>query len=226
VDSFKPRGVDNVIEDQGRVTSWDMENDAFAALAELQKDKRIDPERIGVMGMSKGGLVAQNSAFTIRRRARQTGMLAFAAHVAIVPDCGAQFRNVETTGRPIFYMLAELDDYASPPKRCIEYSERIKAAGNPNVEVKVYKGARHGWETLGPVSYMEKAENYSKCFAIIEDDGDRTFSATGQRVAAQEVLRWMKKNCVVHGAHSGGGTEKLKRNATDDLIAFLNRNGL
>ena len=65
IDSFKPRGLRNVISNQSLVSSWDMENDAFAALAELQKDERIDPSRIGIMGLSKGGLVAQNAAFMI-----------------------------------------------------------------------------------------------------------------------------------------------------------------
>ena len=100
VDSFKPRGVRNVVSNQNLVTSWLMENDAFAALAELQKDKRIDAVHIGIMGVSKGGLVAENAAFTIRRDLRRTGKAAFAVHVPIVPDCTAQFRTVETTGRP------------------------------------------------------------------------------------------------------------------------------
>src|SRR5262245_48848146 len=38
VDSFGPRGVKNVIQDQSLVSSWDMENDAFAALKLLRND--------------------------------------------------------------------------------------------------------------------------------------------------------------------------------------------
>ena len=52
VDSFGPRGVKNVIQDQSLVTSWDMENDAFAALKLLRNDKRIDASHIGIMGVS------------------------------------------------------------------------------------------------------------------------------------------------------------------------------
>jgi dienelactone hydrolase len=128
VDSFKPRKISNIDEDQELVNSWAMENDAFAALAELRKDKRIDPNRIGIMGVSKGGLVAQNAAMLVRRELRRTGSLVFALHVPIVPDCVAQFRNAATTGRPTFYMLAELDDL-TPSKPCLEYADRIKTAG-------------------------------------------------------------------------------------------------
>jgi dienelactone hydrolase len=224
VDSFRPRGVGSVVAHQNLVTSWQMENDAFAALAMLRNDKRIDASKIGIMGASKGGLVAQNAAFTIRQQTRRTGTLAFAVHVPIVPDCNAQFRTAETTGKPIFYMLGELDDYTTS-KPCLEYAERIKSAGNANVAVKAYKGAHHNWEFVGPLIHMAKAENYSKCSAMIEDNGDRTMLPSNQRVGGWQLAQWMKENCIFHGAHYGGGTEKLKRQATDDLITFLKQNG-
>jgi dienelactone hydrolase len=61
VDSFRPRNISNVDENQSSLVHGP-ENDAFAALAELRRDKRIDPGRIGIMGVSKGGMVAQNAA--------------------------------------------------------------------------------------------------------------------------------------------------------------------
>jgi hypothetical protein len=75
---------------------------AFAALIALRNDKRIDGSHIGVMGVSKGGIVAQHSAISVRQKWRGTGDLAFAVHVPIVPDCAIQHRDVSTTGRPIF----------------------------------------------------------------------------------------------------------------------------
>ncbi len=224
VDSFAPRGVRNVDRDQRLVTSWDMENDAFAALAVLQKDPRIDPTRIGVMGVSKGGLVAHQSAILTRRTWRGTGTLAFAAHVAIVPYCVEQHRNVATTGKSIFFMLAELDE-PDPPKPCIEYAERIKAAGNPNITVKVYNGAHHNWEDTRPLSYFAEAQNNAKCVSVIEDNGDRTVAAGGQRIKGAEFSSWVLQNCTSWGFHVGGGTDQLKREATSDLVAFLKRNG-
>jgi dienelactone hydrolase len=224
VDSFKPRKIANIDENQALVSSWAMENDAFAALAELRKDKRIDPTRIGIMGVSKGGLVAQNAAMMVRRELRRTGGLTFALHVPIVPDCVAQFRNVATTGQPIFYMLAELDDL-TPSKPCLEYADRMKAAGNSKVTVKVYTGQYHAWELIGPVLHVKKIEDYSACAAMIEDNGDRTMKATNKIVGGWNVSKWSKQNCVVRGAHVGGGTEKQKKQATADLISFLKQNG-
>jgi dienelactone hydrolase len=226
VDSFGSRGVHNVIQNQSLVTSWDMENDAFAALAVLRKDKRIDPTRIGIMGLSKGASVAQNAAFTVRQNWRRTGDLAFAIHVAIAPDCAAQHRTAQTTGKPMLYMLAELDDY-NLAKPCTEYGERIKAAGNPDVALKIYRGAHHNWEYVHAVSLLARAENYSKCFAIIEDDGEYVMDAgKGPTfMKGADIFAWRRANCMSAGAHVGGGTEKLKRDATGDLITFLKEHG-
>jgi dienelactone hydrolase len=226
VGSFRPRGVTRVIEDQSLVTSWDMENDAFAALSVLRKDKRIDPTRIGIMGLSKGGLVAENSAFIVRQKWRNTGELAFSAHVAIAPDCAAQHSNASTTGKPIFYMLAELDDY-NLAKPCVEYVDRIKASGNPGVTLKVYKGAHHNWEDVRPVSLLARAENYSTCSAIIDDNGEWVMAAGKgpSLMKAADIYAWRRANCMTVGAHVGGGSEALKREASRDLLAFLRGHG-
>ena len=223
VDSFTPRKLSSISKDQSLLSSWAMENDAFAALAELKKDPRIDPNRIGIMGVSKGGIVAQNSAFLLRRNTRRTGNAAFALHVPIVPDCVTQqFRNVATTGAPIFYMIAELDDL-TPSKPCLEYIDRMKAAGNSNVSVKVYPGQHHGWELVGPVIYLKNTENYSACVSMIEDSGDYTIK--NKTIDKWHAGEWMKQNCVTRGVHVGGGTEKQKKQATADLISFLKQNG-
>ena len=62
------------------------------------------------------------------------------------------------------------DDY-TPAELAIEYAERMRGAGNDRIKVKVYGGAHHGWELLGPVFDIKDAENWSCCRNIIEDDG-------------------------------------------------------
>ena len=56
IDSFTGRGVRRTVADQTLVSAAQMEGDAFAALALLRSDPRIDPVRIGIMGVSKGGV--------------------------------------------------------------------------------------------------------------------------------------------------------------------------
>jgi dienelactone hydrolase len=220
VDSFRSRGVRRTVADQSLVSAAQMEGDAFAALALLRADRRFDPERIGIMGVSKGGVATLNAALAVRQRWRRGFPHLFDIHVALCPGATAQHRDATTHGRPMFFMLAAKDDY-TPAELAIEYAERMRAAGNDRIRVKVYGGAHHGWESLGTVFEIRDAENWSCCRNIIEDDGRHFVSALGRALDEPEFQAWARRHCVTRGARAGGGTADLKQRASADLIAFL-----
>ena len=220
VDSFAGRGVRRTVADQTLVSAVQMEGDAFAALGWLRTDHRIDPGRIGIMGVSKGGVVAINSAIDVRRRWRADPRLEFALHIAICPGCTAQHRDPRTTGRPMFLMLAEHDDY-TPAVLALEYAQRMRTAGSGGIKVKIYKNAHHGWESLGPVHRIRDAQNWKGCRNLIEDDGRHYVPCLDRSLDEPEFQAWARGNCIEHGAHAGGGTAELKQRATDDILSFL-----
>src|SRR6476659_9254005 len=224
VNSFTGRGVRRTVADQTLVSGAQMEGDAFAALALLRSDKRIDPARIGVMGVSKGGGATLNAAIAVRQRWRRGFDHLFDLHVAICPGATAQHRDPATHGCPIFFMLAGRDDY-TPAPLAIDYAERMRAAGNRAIKVKVYSGAHHGWESLGPVFDIRDAENWSCCSNFIEDDGRHFVLAAGRAMPEPEYQAWARIHCVTRGARAGGGTAELKRRATADLLGFLATHG-
>lgn len=225
LDSFSSRGVKESQYDQSLLEQWDIENDAIAALAMLAADKRFKPDRIAIMGVSKGGTVSMDSAMKIRRKWMGVDDVAFAAHVAISPDCTWVTRNANTTGAPIFFMLAQLDDQ-TPAKPCIAEAERIRKAGNKRVETKVYKDAHHAWEELGNApEYDPEVENYSKCRVWIEDDGKMYSAQTKELLPEDDWHSWAEENCMTWGATCCGGTLPLKEAATRDIIDFLRRSG-
>ena len=225
IDSFGSRGVSSSVRDQRLLTRWQAANDAIAGLKWLHADPRFKQDRIGVLGVSKGGVVALDTALRVRRRWMRVSHLGFAAHVAIVPGCTWVNRSVETTGAPIFFMLAELDDI-SPPKPCLQRAQKLKAAGNNGVEVKVYKGAHHAWEALGPRPiFNARLENYSKCTVMLADDGRMISVADGSQIPRSGWHDWAQRACLTRGGHCCGGTSEIKRQATDDMLAFLKRNG-
>lgn len=224
VDSFTGRGVRRTVADQTLVSGAQMEGDAFAALALLRRDARIDPRRIGIMGVSKGGVATLNTAIAVRQRWRGDFGELFDLHVAICPGATAQHRDPATHGRPMFLMLAGRDDY-TPAPLAIEYAERMRAAGNRRIKVKVYSGAHHGWESIGPVVDIRDAENWSCCRNLIEDDGRHFIPELGRAVAEPDYQAWARQHCVTRGARAGGGTADLKARATGDLMAFLNDHG-
>src|SRR5437016_6152618 len=143
IDSFTGRGVRRTVADQTLVSAAQMEGDGFAALALLRADPRIDRERIGVMGVSKGGVATLNAAIAVRQRWRNGFPHLFDLHVAICPGATAQHRDAATHGRPIFFMLAGRDDY-TPAAPAVGYAERMRGAGNPRIKVKAFSRAHHG----------------------------------------------------------------------------------
>jgi acetyl esterase/lipase len=190
----------------------------------LRADPRIDAGRIGVMGVSKGGGATLNTAIAVRQRWRGGFAHLFDLHVAICPGATAQHRDPTTHGRPIFFMLAGRDDY-TPAPLAIDYAERMRAAGNRQVKVKVFSGAHHGWESLGPVFDIRDAENWSCCNNFIEDDGNHFVVAAGRAMPEPEYQAWARLHCITRGARAGGGTAALKARATADLLGFLSTHG-
>jgi len=220
VDSFAGRGVRRTVADQSLVSATQMEGDAFAVLALLRADPRIDPGRIGVMGVSKGGGATLNTAIAVRQRWRDGFPHLFDLHVAICPGATAQHRDPTTHDRPIYFMLAGRDDY-TPAPLAVDYAQRMRAAGNGRIKVKVYGSAHHGWESIGPVFDIRDAENWSCCTNFIEDDGSHFVVAAGRAMREPDYQSWARRHCVTRGARAGGGTPELKQRATADLIAFL-----
>jgi len=224
VDSFTSRGVRRTVADQTLVSAAQMEGDAFAALAVLRADPRIDARRIGIMGVSKGGVATLNAAIAVRQPWRGGFPHLFDLHVAICPGATAQHRDATTHGRPMFFMLAAKDDY-TPADLAIEYAERMRSTGNDRIKVKVYGNAHHGWESIGPVFDIKDAENWSCCRNYIEDDGRHFVPSLGRALTEPEFQAWARRNCVTRGARAGGGTTDLKQRASADLLAFLKANG-
>jgi dienelactone hydrolase len=225
VDSFSARGLADSVYDQSAIDVWDMENDAIAALAKLAKDPRFKSDRIAILGVSKGGTTAMNNAFTVRRRWMGVRDVAFAAHVAISPDCTWVTRRANTTGAPIMFLLAELDDQ-TPAQPCLALADRMRKTGNAQVETKIYKGAHHAWEDLGwfPL-YDARAENYAQCRVWVEEDGRMISAETGEIVPEDDWHGWAKKNCMTVGATCCGGSRRNRNAATEDIVGFLRRHG-
>jgi dienelactone hydrolase len=72
---------------------------ALAALRLLATHPSIDPSRIGVIGFSRGGSAAINSALEPIRHAIINEDLRFAAHVALYPGCAVPFVSRISTAR-------------------------------------------------------------------------------------------------------------------------------
>ncbi len=224
---FEVRGVKKTSEDQTLVTGGEMNSDAIGALRWLLADKRIDPQRIGIQGGSKGGNVALSLAFhdPFKVRKLPEGMR-FALHIPIYPGCTTQHRNPVTTGKPILMLLGDKDDYTNPPK-CRDYAAAIKQRGG-TVETITYANAHHDFD--GPdalsVRWAPHVQNASACAAFTEDDGSVTDPATGKtwKNQAEFQREYLQRDCMKRGAHVGSNAAAKKKSLVD-ITLFLKQNG-
>lgn len=134
--------------------------DAFAALAFLSAYPGIDPQRIGVLGFSWGGVITMASATEGVVAQFGGGQLRFKAHVAHYPICyaynnpyipnsefGSQAGN-PLTGAPILIEIGDKDGYDDGAGPCLALRAGLTAAEQPLVRVIVYQGAYHAWDRL------------------------------------------------------------------------------
>jgi len=219
VDSFGPRGIVETMTDQSRIADQDMERDAYAAFDRLAADPRIDSGRIGVMGVSRGGLAALHTGLLARRAWFSRPASDFAVRIALVPPGHMQQRDARTDGRPMLILLAGRDDYVGT-EPALAYAARLTDVGGGDIRTKVYRDAHHAWERTGPPIFLEKAENYSRCRLYVEDDATLTDARTGRRLTLPEFFNERQRHITL-GGHVGGGTDAFKAGVAEDILRFL-----
>jgi dienelactone hydrolase len=143
VDAFTGRGIVATSTNQGQLGRLAMTYDAYRALQILEKQSRIDPQRIAVMGFSRGGQAALYAS--VKRFQRMHGPASgrdFAAYIPFYASCGTKFvDDEEVSPNPIRMFHGAADNYV-PVAPCRDYVERLKAKG-AKVTLTEYPGAHH-----------------------------------------------------------------------------------
>lgn len=228
-DSFVARSMGDLVTTpmRGRPPYPSAIADAFAALAALTRDPRIDPRRIAIVGFSFGGEVAHDTAFErVRAALSQDKRQRFAVHVAYYPAgvYGVVADANAYTGAPILLMLG--DDDTLPITKAEAYLAYAKSSGHPApVELVTYAGVKHGWTDVGLGAAREYPYLAStrKCpFALITQ-------AEGLRLLVDGEARSFDdkafETCVRDSlGYAMGHDEAVRNRSTETAIAFLKRN--
>src|SRR5215471_6248421 len=197
LDTFSGRGIVNTINDQSQLDSLAMVIDAYRALAVLARHPRIDPERIAVMGLSKGAVPAVYSSNERFRKLYDPATVGFAAHIGLYTPCNVQYRDDDkVTGAPIRLFHGIADDYVSIVP-CRGYVERLKRAG-ANVALAEYPDAYHAYDNTvfsQPIQ-LPQAQTTRNCTLKEGDNGQVLNAKTG-------AVYTLNDPCVEHGPHIG-----------------------
>jgi dienelactone hydrolase len=172
LDSFSGRGIDETAVDQSRLSLGAMIVDAYRAQEVLFTQARIDPNRIALMGFSRGGYVSLYASLARFQRMHRPGNFEFAAYLAFYPFCNATFIDDEhVSPRPIRIFHGMADDW-TPLAPCREYTERLRRAGK-DVQLIEYPGATHGFDNPSriPARYLPQVVNPSRCFFVERTPG-------------------------------------------------------
>jgi len=225
VDSFTPRGIARTVDDQAQLDQSANDADALFALKLLAADARIDPARIGVMGFSRGGTVALETAVERFRRGVIQDKVTFAAHIAFYPACGLRYWRTPSplTGAPIMMALGELDNY-TPPRACQAFAGAMKAAGQ-DVTVHVYPGAQHDFDStfLRLVTHPH-GTSARNCRDREIDPVTWQFRMldTGETFQDAAAFATALGPCMVTGVTTGGNAAATKQ-AENDVRSFVTR---
>jgi uncharacterized protein len=156
----RPRGVPETLPD------------AYGALKFLAGLPRIDPQRIGIMGFSWGGVVTLLTATQPYTTLHTGNLYRFAAHVAHYPVCWVYNRIPgyafsAFTGAPVLIQAGELDAYDAPDT-CTNLVASLPSEPRQFISVRMYKNATHAWDRLQPAMTVTDPFSHLGAGGVVE----------------------------------------------------------
>ena len=223
IDGFSGRGLTSVNQDQAKLGRLNFILDIYGALEILARHPRVDPERIVLMGFSRGG---QDALYAGLKRFHETWNRSgaqFAGYIAFYPDCATTYAGeTDVVDRPIRIFHGTPDDY-NPVATCKAYVARLQEEKR-DVTLTEYPDSQHGFDAglLGVSSNVVAAgaQTVRNC-SIKEGDGGVLINAE-----TNEPFSY-KDACVEIGPHVGGNpvTAEEARKAVSEFLQALFRLG-
>src|SRR6266702_1385301 len=205
MDSFTGRGIVETSTDQTRLGRLAMIVDAYRALDLLARHPRIDPERIALIGFSRGGQSALYAGVRRFQRMHGPAGLEYAAYIPFYAACNTTFReDGDVTARPIRIHHGLADDYV-PVAPCRPYVARLRAA-NKDIVLTEYPNAHHAFDNPANPQPIKAARSQSTRNCVMHEDpsGRVVNDATGQvftyKDACVELGPTLGYNAEAHAA--------------------------
>ncbi|WP_423763059.1 dienelactone hydrolase family protein [Burkholderia sp. NLJ2] len=213
IDGFTGRGIRSTSQDQSQLGRLNLTLDAYRALNILAHDPRIDPDKIMLMGFSRGGQATLYAAMTRLNRLWNTSGVRFRAYMPFYPDCMTRYRDDTEVDGPIREFHGADDDY-DPAAACTAYIERLQQAGK-DVAMTVYPHASHGFDMpyAMPTVAVKGAQTVRACRIVEDANGKLINEATGAPFSFHD-------DCVETDPHVGGNAQ-ARDAAIADVIAYL-----
>jgi dienelactone hydrolase len=145
MDSFAGRGIVSTIVDQSQLGRLNMVLDVYRSLAVLAAHPRVDPNRIAVMGWSRGAQAALYSSVKRFQKMWNPGGIDPAAYIPLYPPCNMTFvGDTDISDHPIMMFHGISDDWV-PMSPCAGYLERLQQSSK-NVKLISFPDTWHAFD--------------------------------------------------------------------------------
>jgi dienelactone hydrolase len=219
IDGFSGRGLTAVGPNQGLLGRLNFIVDIYRSLEILGKHPRVDPDRIVLMGFSRGGQAALYASLERFHKLWNKSGAQFAAYIPFYPDCSTSYAaDTETVARPIRIYHGTPDDY-NPVSSCKAYLARLQEARRDAVLTE-YPDSAHGFDAgllgLSKVSVSANAQTARNC-RLKEGDGGVLMNDDTKAPFAY------KDTCIELNPHVGGNpaTAREAQKAVSEFLQAL-----
>ena len=223
IDGFSGRGLTVVGPNQALLGRLNLIIDIYRSLEVLAKHPRVDPDRIVLMGFSRGGQAALYASLDRFNWLWNKSGVQFAGYIPFYPDCSTTYLgDTEVAARPIRIFHGTPDDY-NPVASCKAYVARLKDAKR-DVLLTEYPDSQHAFDLgllgVSSVVVSANAQTARNCH-ISEGDGGVLMNADTQAPFTY------KDACIELNPHVGGNpaTAEAARKAVSDFLQALFRLG-
>jgi dienelactone hydrolase len=219
IDGFSGRGLTAVGPNQALLGRLNLILDIYRSLDILAKHPRVDPDRIVLMGFSRGGQAALYASLDRFNKLWNKSGAQFAAYIPFYPDCSTTYAtDTEVAAQPIRIFHGTPDDY-NPVASCKAYVARLQDAKR-DVVLTEYPDSAHGFDGgllgINTVGVSTNAQTARNCH-IREGEGGVLMNADTQAPFGY------KDACIELNPHVGGNpaTAEQARKAVTDFLQTL-----
>jgi dienelactone hydrolase len=219
IDGFSGRGLTAVGPNQALLGRLNLIVDIYRSLEILAKHPRVDPERIVLMGFSRGGQAALYASLDRFNKLWNKSGVQFGGYIPFYPDCSTTYvTDTEVANRPIRVFHGTPDDY-NPVASCKAYVARLQDAKR-DVVLTEYPDSQHAFDIgllgVSTVAVSANAQTARNCH-IREGEGGLLMNADTQAPFGY------KDACIELNPHVGGNpvTAEEARKAVSEFLQAL-----